>query len=226
MLLENEERQLASILESPSAPLLAARLAAILETERKRRLQFYQEIDDDLKVEFINGDVVIHSPVKKEHTEATGLLYKVLDTFVRVFKLGYVGYEKVMISLSRNDYEPDVVFFGPEKSATIEKGQWKFPAPDFVVEVLSEGTEARDWGIKFEDYAAHEIAEYWIIDPAEETVEQYFLHEGYYKLHLKVSQGILESRVVPGFSIPVRAIFEEGANLDVLRQILLAYKSA
>ena len=54
----------------------------------------------------------------------------------------------------------------------------------------------------------------------EETIEQYFLHEGRYKLHLKLSHGQIESQVVPGFSIPVRAIFEEETNLAVLRQIL------
>lgn len=115
--------------------------ASALEAEHKRRLQFYQDIDDDLKVEFINGEIVVHSPVKKEHTDATGFLYKILDTFVRVFKAGYVGYEKVMTALTRNDYEPDVLFFGPEKAAGFQKGQWKYPPPDFVVEVLSEGTE-------------------------------------------------------------------------------------
>lgn len=222
MLLEFEERQLASILESPSAPLLSAKLAAVLEAEQKRRQQFYQDIDDDMKVEFINGEIVVHSPVKKEHTDATGFLYKVLDTFVRVFKAGYVGYEKVMTALTRNDYEPDVLFFGPEKANTFQKGQWKYPPPDFVVEVLSEGTEDRDRGVKFNDYAAHGVAEYWIIDPVAETIEQYFLHEGRYKLHLKLSHGQIESQVVPGFSIPVRAVFEEEINLAVLRQMLTA----
>ena len=160
MLLEFEERQLASILESPSAPLLAARLASALEAEHKRRLQFYQDIDDDLKVEFINGEIVVHSPVKKEHTDATGFLYKILDTFVRVFKAGYVGYEKVMTALTRNDYEPDVLFFGPEKAAGFQKGQWKYPPPDFVVEVLSEGAENGDRGIKFNDYAPNGVPEH------------------------------------------------------------------
>lgn len=211
---------IAAILESPAAPALAAELNSALEAEKKRRLQFYQDIDDDLKAEFINGEVIIHSPVKKEHTDATGFLYILLNTYVRVNQLGYVGYEKLLIALTRNDYEPDVVFFGPDKASAFQKGHWKYPAPDLVVEVLSFGTENRDRGIKLDDYAAHCVSEYWIIDPEAETVEQYVLHENAYKLHLKAGQGPIQSHAVPGFSIDIRAVFDEAWHLNTLKEML------
>jgi hypothetical protein len=44
-------------------------------------------------------------------TRLTGLLY----THVKNNKPGIVGAEKVMIRLSRNDYEPDICFFQNEK---------------------------------------------------------------------------------------------------------------
>lgn len=217
---ENHDDPVATILESPIAPAMLARLQSALEAERQHRLQFYQDIDDDMKAEFINGEVIIHSPVKKEHTDAVGFLYQLMNPFVRLAKLGYVGYEKVMSAFTRNDYEPDVVFFGNEKSDAFQKGQWKYPVPDFAVEVLSEGTEKRDRGVKFKDYEAHGVQEYWIIDPVEESVEQYFLQNGQFKLHLKTGQGTIESRVVAGFSIDIRAIFDEKTNLQALRKIV------
>lgn len=220
MVLASEEQQIASILESPNAPLLANRLVSALEEEKKRREAFYRDIDDDMKVEFINGEIIVHSPVKKEHTDATGLLYKLLDTYVRIHQLGYVGYEKVMTSLTRNDYEPDVVFFNQEKAAHFKKGHWKYPAPDLVVEVLSTGTEHRDRGIKFQDYAAHKVEEYWIIDPIVETIEQYFLDGEAYKLHLKLEEGMIRSKAVADFVIPVRAVFDGLANLEALKGML------
>lgn len=223
-MIETVERHIAAILESPAAPALAAQLNKALEEEKMRRLQFYKEIDDDEKAEFINGEVIIHSPVKKEHTEAVGFLYKLMDTYVRLSQLGFVGYEKVMTSLTRNDYEPDLVFFGIEKSDKFVKGQWKYPVPDFAVEVLSDSTESRDRGIKKNDYEAHGVEEYWIIDPVEETVEQYFLQNGQYKLHLKLDQGLIESIVIKGFAIELRAIFDEKANLEALRQLLTSEK--
>jgi Uma2 family endonuclease len=220
MFQEKQADPVSAILESPAAPSMVAHLQTAMEAERQRRQQFYADIDDDMKAEFINGEVVIHSPVKKAHTDATGLLYKIIDTFVRLAKLGYVGYEKVLTALTRNDYEPDVVFFDEKKAAAFTKGQWKYPVPDFVVEVLSESTEGRDRGIKFEDYEAHGVQEYWIIDPTEEVVEQYFLQDGKFKLHLKAGQGPIESRAVKGFRIEIRAIFDEEANMEALRKIL------
>ena len=41
----------------------------------------------------------------------------------------------------------------------------KYPAPDFIAEILSPSTDERDRGIKFEDYAAHGVGEYWLLDP-------------------------------------------------------------
>lgn len=217
---EKDSDPIAAILDSPAAPSMVARLISEMDIERQRRLQFYHDIDDDMKIEFINGEIIAHSPVKKQHTDVVGALFHLLDYFARLAKLGWVGYEKVMSAFTRNDYEPDVVFFGNEKSAAFQKSQWKFPVPDFVVEVLSEGTKDRDRGIKFRDYEAHGVQEYWIIDPESESIEQYFLHDGKFKLHLKAGRGLIESRAVPGFSIEIRAVFDEKANLEALRQII------
>ncbi len=57
------------------------------------------------------------------------------------------------------------LFFLRRRPAPSHLAQSKFPAPDLIVEVLSESTEANDRGIKFEDYAAHGVVEYWIVDP-------------------------------------------------------------
>ncbi len=220
MLLRDTEDHIAAILESPDAPNLIARLQTQLEQEQQRRQQFYADVDEDMKAEFINGEVIIHSPVKKEHTDAAGALYKLLSTFVQVRQLGYVGNEKVMTAFTRNDYEPDVVFFGLEKSQHFRKGLWKYPPPDFVAEVLSDSTEARDRGVKFQDFEAHGVQEYWIIDPDDETVEQYLLHNGTYKLHLKAGAGPITSRAVAGFEVPIRALFHEETQLAALRGML------
>jgi Uma2 family endonuclease len=38
-----------------------------------------------------------------------------------------------MVSLTRNDYEPDVCFFGNDKAKNFTPKQAQFPAPDFIV---------------------------------------------------------------------------------------------
>lgn len=134
--------------------------------------------------------------------------------------LGYVGFEKIMVSLTRNDYESDICYFNKEKASQFKPDQMRFPAPDFVVEVLSNSTVANDRGVKFEDYAAHGIVEYWIVDPDEETIEQYELREDAYELVVKVKAGQIDSLVIPDFTIPVRAVFDEQENRVALQTLL------
>jgi Uma2 family endonuclease len=197
------------ILELPEAPVLLDRLRSALAEEQLKRVDFYEHVSEMEKSEFINGEVIVHSPVKKEHNEVNGNLYKIIDTYVVEHDLGFVGIEKILIKLTRNDYEPDLCFFGKEKSKLFKKGQQFFPEPDLVIEVLSKGTEKRDRGIKFEDYGKHQVEEYWIIDPRKEILEQYHLKKGKYELVHKSTSGVVKSFVLKGLEIPVEVIFDK-----------------
>ncbi len=223
MLTISNKQLIKSILSLPNAPIILNNIHQKLEEERKKRKKFYNDITEYEKAEFINGEIVIHSPVKKEHNDVTGNLYKLLGTYVNKYKLGYVGYEKIMIALSRNDYEPDLCFFDKAKSKKFKKGQSLFPAPDLIVEVLSKGTAKNDRGIKFKDYQAHNVLEYWIIDPFKEVLEQYRLDKkGAYELVLKASKGEVECKAVKEFKILIVSIFDNDSNLEELTRILTA----
>lgn len=194
----------------------------LLNEERKKREAFYNDIDENMKVEFINGEIVMHSPVRKAHNEATKFLTELIDFYVRKNKLGFVGIEKIMTALTRNDYEPDICFFNQEKAGQFNATQTIFPAPDFIVEVLSDGTAKRDRGIKFTDYQAHGVEEYWIVDADSQTVEQYHLVNGQYELILKATEGPIKSFALTGFQIPIRAIFDDAINMQVIAAIAQA----
>lgn len=214
------EAVLEKLLESPRLSLFQREIERVLEAEQARRERFIETVTDAEKAEFINGEVVVHSPVKLQHNVALKRLLILLDTYVEIKELGLVGFEKLLISLTRNDYEPDICFFRQEVADSFTPQQMRFPAPDFVVEFLSDSTAARDRGVKFDDYAAHGVGEYWIIDAENEIVEQYLLDGGEYRLAYKVGSGVLTSRVVAGFAIPVTAIFDVTENLAALRQLL------
>lgn len=213
------------ILERPDAVLQFQKIQAALQDEKRRRQDFYAWVTEDVKAEFINGEIVIHSPVKKRHWNVTDLLSRLLSVYASLKKLGRVGTEKIMIALTRNDYEPDLCFFSKEKADQFEDDQVLFPAPDFVVEILSRKTAAHDRNTKKDDYAQHGVREYWIVDPVKRRIEQYILPStGRQYFPAKVHQygQLVESVAVPGFAILVEAIFEEEANLAALQQIMKA----
>jgi Uma2 family endonuclease len=208
-----------ALMESPDLPELIEQAQRALAREQKLRHKFYADITPEHKWEFIQGEVIMHSPALNRHLFATQRLYKAIDAYVVTRSLGIVHIEKAMTCFPRNDYEPDVIYFGPAKALGITPDTLRFPIPDLIVEVLSPSTETRDRGIKFQDYALHGVAEYWIIDPVDETVELHRLVGEIYPPVPKQADGVLASDVVPGFEIPVRAIFDEAENLRVVREI-------
>ncbi|MCA9192272.1 MAG: Uma2 family endonuclease [Planctomycetales bacterium] len=214
------ELLLEPIRHSPLLPVVIERLQAQIAAEQCRREQFYLDMTPDQKVEFIDGEVVLHSPARNRHLEVTMMIAKLVDTYAALHQLGVVRVEKCLCTFPRNDYEPDIVFFGKAKAATLTSETLKFPIPDFVVEILSESTRQNDRGVKFEDYAANEVIEYWIVDADNSTVEQYLLRDGLYELRVKSSTGTLTSQVLSGLTIDVESMFNQQSNLTAMRELL------
>ncbi len=212
--------------DNPSLPLLLDRIHHRLDDERLKRAEFRAWLNEDMKAEFINGGVVMQSPAADDHNEAVLNLGGIANFFASKMQLGKVRVEKALIGMTRNDYEPDVAFWRKEIADRFEPGMNVYPIPDLIVEVLSPGSEniKRDTETKFKDYAAHRVPEYWIVDPKKKTVEQYLLSieaPDTYELHKKaILSDHIESTIMEGFSIPVRAIFEAGANSEAMQRLL------
>ncbi len=212
-----------ALIQSPLLPTQVERLNRVLVEERTRRQRFYEEMTEDGKWEFINGDTVVQPPAELREIEASGNLFVLVKAHVEHHELGLVTHEKLLVSLTRNDYEPDICFFREEVAASFTSEQMHFPAPDFIAEVLSPSTARADRGVKFRDYAAHGVGEYWLIDPALQTVEQFVRQgEDYQRIGLWAGDAEVVSVAVQGFRIPARAIFERKANLAALTKLLAA----
>ncbi len=207
------------ILQSPRLPDYVRELTMYLEEEQKKRRAFYQNVRDDEKAEFINGEVVCHSPAKKKHIVAIENLGNILAAFGRKKGVGIIMREKALVRLQRNDFEPDICFFSKEVAATFSDDTMFYPAPDFVVEVLSESTEYRDRGIKMDDYALNGVKEYWLVNTDKKLIEQYLLQNKKYSLKEKLSHGTVVCEVLTGLEIPVAAIFDALENERYLNSI-------
>jgi len=195
--------------QSPLLPDILEDFERHLQQEKPRRAKFYAEMTPEQKTEFIAGDVIVHSPARNAHLTATRNLFFALWSHIRGRSMGQAYVERCLCTFPRNDYEPDVVFFGPEKAATFSGEMMRFPVPDFVAEVLSESTEANDRGVKFVDYGAHGVAEYWIIDADQRVLEQYAAKDGRFELVAKMNNGRVESIAIPGFTLDVTTLFTE-----------------
>ena len=208
------------LMELPTLPEVVDELRSRLAGEHAARERFYDQVPDGAKWEFIQGQIIMHSPDKVRHIEVRQLAERILGSYCHLRGCGTVLGEKALCVFPRNDFMPDVAFFGPAKAARLRPQQSRLPVPDLTIEVLSKSTAASDRGVKFEDYQAHGVGEYWILDADRELVEQYVLKGGAYTLAMKSGSGELRSTVVKGFCVPVRALFDAAENLRALRAML------
>lgn len=212
------------VLNSHWLPQIAEQITAKLSKENAARLRFYDEMSESEKTEFIDGEVVVHSPARDWHTEAVQNLQMLLHLWSKKFG-GKVRSEKALCIFKRNDYEPDIVYFGVEKAKLISGETMKYPVPDFIVEVLSESTTKNDRGVKYEDYEDQGVLEYWIVDPKTQILEQYVLSESKkFWLALKSNEGVVASSLLQGFAIPIRAMFDEEVHQATVEKLIAASK--
>ncbi|XID90669.1 Uma2 family endonuclease [Paenibacillaceae bacterium WGS1546] len=89
-------------------------------------------------------------------------------------------------------------------------------APDLVVEILSPGSRKRDKVVKAKVYAKYQVPEYWLVDPAGRTLEQYRLIDDRYELaELFSAEDRVVSDRLPFVSFALNDIFIEVDGLKL-----------
>lgn len=209
-----------ALLQSPILPELLEEANRVWAAETTKRRKTFEEFPSDRGWEFIQGEVILHSPARVREMLPTNHLSVLMDTYVQLRHLGEVYARSAMTSFPRNDYEPDVMYLGLAKSGLLSMDTLRFPIPDLIVEVIAPSTEERDRGIKFLDYALRGVREYWIVDPVAETVEVYHLAGDSYPPAQPQKEGVVRSEAIGGFEIPVHAIFDENVYMAEMEKIM------
>ena len=77
-----------------------------------------------------------------------------------------------------------------------------------IVEVISKGTGESDRVTKFALYEKFGVAEYWLVDPANVSVQVYFLEDKQYVLQqFQEIEGIVKLKFLEGFELNFVDIF-------------------
>lgn len=188
----------------------------IMSNMSESRKSFYASYKIGDKMEFINGNVVTQSPNLKHSIPLKNLL-NIISAYIQKTKIGLVKVD-VLVSLTENDFMPDISYFGNEKANQILTGTIHYPAPDFVVEVLASTSDIIDKEIKLNDYEKHGVKEYWIVSPEDHDVFHYLLNESEkYQMVERFSEEV-KSEVL-GLSIPLDAIFDGAINLTFIHEL-------
>ena len=82
-------------------------------------------------------------------------------------------------------------------------------APDLIVEILLSGNAKREMKIKRELYAESGVREYWVVDPARETLTRYNLdaESDYDRPLIFVSDELVPSDIFPDLVLDLKDLF-------------------
>ncbi|MBI3193878.1 MAG: Uma2 family endonuclease [Ignavibacteriae bacterium] len=190
---------------------LAGLRQRVQRTPASKRRYIYDDFlkfpDDGIIYEIIEGELHMSPSPFFHHQQVHAVLFNLLFNYVERHQLGVVVSAPMDIVFGMtNIVEPDIIFISNERKEIIAKRI--IGAPDLLVEIISENTEGRDRVMKKALYEKFGVTEYWIVDPDEETVDQFILKKNKYVWKGSFDgAGTIRSQAVKGFSIKVKKLF-------------------
>lgn len=157
--------------------------------------------DEDLKCEYVDGELIVHSPATFKHENLTAFVLALLREYVARHALGYVLGSNAVMQLGERRFSPDVSVLKNEHAGRVREGRVYGPM-DLVVEVLSVSTRDYDQRTKVPAFREGHVPEIWLIDPDRRQFEVHALHGENYIVQT-LTTGRWASPALPGFSLDV-----------------------
>jgi Uma2 family endonuclease len=137
--------------------------------------------DDGRRHEIIDGDHYVNPAPSTYHQTVSRRRQHQLYTQIELTGRGVVYNAPVDVQLTDHDIvQPDLVVVLTSRMQMITPTKIK-GVPDLLVEILSPSTASNDATLKKQLYERVGVAEYWIVDPDNHTVEQLVLADGRYE---------------------------------------------
>jgi Uma2 family endonuclease len=177
-----------------------------------REMEF--EDNDPFWYELIDGEVFRKSPdpafrPAPIHQRVSRTIAFAMHQYVTDNQLGEIFYAPIDVFL--DDYnapQPDIVFVAVAQAYIVTNDGIE-GVPALVVEIISPSSIVRDRKAKYEVYEQAGVAEYWLVDPANQEIEVYQWQQERYVLLSAASaiEGTLSSAILPGLVLDLKTLF-------------------
>lgn len=162
---------------------------------------YEQVCDEDIRCEFVDGELIVHSPASLEHEELTAFVVTLLRLFTAPRQLGTVYGSNAVMMLGQRRFSPDVSVLSRDGASRIRSGRVDGPM-DLAVEVISGSTRSYDRAVKLPAYREGRVGEIWLIDAERRQFEVHALGGAGYESHV-LATGCWPCRSFPGLMIQV-----------------------
>lgn len=183
--------------------------SALLPLRRMSEEEFVAACEEKTRAEWVDGEVILMSPVNLEHASLNYWLAQVLGLFVEDRDLGLVLGQEFFIRFpaQRRRRLPDLFFVAEVKRSKLRRTFFE-GAPDLMVELVSSDSVERDYDHKRKEYEAAGVREYWIIDPEKREWLPLALNKRGRYQRIAEKEGVVRSRVLDGFWLRTEWLWE------------------
>jgi Uma2 family endonuclease len=177
---------------------------------------------EDVRAEWIDGEVITMSPSSLEHVELFGFLYFVLRGHVERHDLGKVLGSELLVRFENQKRQrlPDLLFISKLRCEILRRLHVEGP-PDMIIEIVSPDSVARDWRDKYWEYESAGVREYWVIDLVAEHAELYVRSAAGEYERVAERDGWLVSTAITGFRLKTQWLWPatRPKAIDALREL-------
>ncbi|NLA27311.1 MAG: type II toxin-antitoxin system Phd/YefM family antitoxin [Firmicutes bacterium] len=174
-------------------------------------MEIYEK--SELRMEYINGEIVLLASPGTYHQDISGNLYVQLRAHLEG-KNCKVFYAPFDVHFYKKDLktpdvmQPDLLIACDLETAVNERGRY-MGTPVLCIEILSKSTRTKDMVDKLNTYMLSGVKEFWIADPEKRTVMAYSFEEFNIDEYITLKPGdTLRSFAFDGLAIPVDKIFQ------------------
>ncbi|MEW6302521.1 MAG: Uma2 family endonuclease [Verrucomicrobiota bacterium] len=183
-------------------------MAVLVENQVKRwTYDDYCRLDDGERHEVIDGRLLMAPAPDTWHQNWVGELFTIIRRHVKKHHLGQTFVAPVDVVLdATNVVQPDLVFVAAANGRLVER-RGIMGAPDLHVEIISPASVQTDRYEKKALYAKFGVKEYWIGDPANQSIEVLVLKNGAHELFCAASgKGRVRSQLLAGLEFDLAEI--------------------
>lgn len=144
------------------------------------------------RLELLKGKIMLMAAPNVEHQRLSGRLSYRIQRFLegKSCELFVAPFDVKLYDSRKSKLADKEVFtvVQPDLSVICDKTKLSKQgcegAPDWVIEILSEGNNKKELRLKYDLYEENGVREYWLVYPAEQAVQQFVLNEQMQKYEL------------------------------------------
>jgi Uma2 family endonuclease len=146
-----------------------------LPKEKVHTIEDIYALPEGERAELINGQIYYMAPPNRQHQEISMKLSVLISRYIEEKKGSckvYAAPFAVFLNEDdRNYVEPDISVIC-DKDKLADNGC--VGAPDWVIEIVSPGSQKMDYLTKLLKYESSGVREYWIVDPVNGRIMVYY----------------------------------------------------